>query len=514
MKQTNTANPKSVLDSANRMKNALDSAPTTQEANSSIFDEKSGLRSHERGNRTNGSLTKRVASLPDLSQKDEGFAPVSAIILAGGFGTRMKSKTPKVMHKICGKEMLFCIIDEVAQISDDIHIILFNEAQVIEKAISTNYALGGDSAINLHLQDYEHFPGTAGAIMQGSDSPCPKAPIPTKYERILILSGDMPLVRAESLREFAKSKSEIVLGILELENATNYGRIVMNGKKVCAIIEEKDTNESQKKINLANAGIYCVNRTLLESALPQIQSHNNQSEFYLTEIIKFSDDISGIRAKECDFMGVNSKSELAKAENFMLCRLRETAMKNGVIMHLPQSIYMEFGVEFEGECEIESGAVLKGKSKIINSTILAHSVVESSVIKDSSVGPFARIRPNSVIESSHIGDFVEVKNSHLVDIKAGHLSYLGDSEIESGTNIGAGVITCNYDGIKKHKTKIGKNVFVGSGTQLVAPVRIEDNVLIAAGSVVTKDAKSGDLVLARSKQVNKSGFFYKFFNKK
>lgn len=449
-----------------------------------------------------------------MSEEISDFAPVSVIILAGGFGTRMKSKTPKVMHKICGKEMLFCIIDEVAKISDDIHIILFNKAQVIEKAISANYALGGDSALNLHLQDYEKFPGTAGAIMQGSDSPYPKAPIPTKYERILILSGDIPLIRAEKLREFIQCKSEIVLGILELENATNYGRVVMKGKKVCEIIEEKDADESQKQINLANAGIYCVNRALLESALPQIESHNNQNEFYLTEIIKFSNNIVGIRAKECDFMGVNSKSELAKAEEFMLARLRDLAMKNGVIMHLPQSIYMEFGVEFEGECEIESGAILKGKSKIINSTILSHTVVESSIIKDSSVGPFARIRPNSTIKSSHIGDFVEVKNSHLVDIKAGHLSYLGDSEIESGTNIGAGVITCNYDGIKKHKTQIGKNVFVGSGTQLVAPIRIEDNVLIAAGSVVTKNVKSGDLVIARSKQINKTGFFYRFFGKK
>lgn len=446
--------------------------------------------------------------------KDSKKTPISAIILAGGFGTRMKSQTPKVMHKICGKEMLFCIIDEVAKISDDIHIVLFNEAERIERAIESRYELGGDSILNLHLQDYAHFPGTAGAIMQGADSPSPKAPILTKYDRILILSGDMPLVCAESLSAFVKCKSEIALGILELENATNYGRVVMNGDKVQKIIEEKDADSAQKQINLANAGIYCINRALLEYALPQIDSRNNQNEFYLTDIIKFSDDISGIRAKECDFMGVNSKIELAKAEEFMLVRLRENAMKQGVIFRMPQSIYIECGVEFEGECEIESGAVLKGETKIINSKILSHTVIESSVIKDSSVGPFARIRPHSHIESSHIGNFVEVKNSHLVDIKVGHLSYLGDSEIESGTNIGAGVITCNYDGKNKHKTHIGKNVFVGSGTQIVAPVRIQDNVLIAAGSVVTKDAKSGDLVVARSKQVNKAGFFYKFFGGK
>ena len=444
---------------------------------------------------------------------DSADSPISAIILAGGFGTRMKSKIPKVIHKICGKEMLFCIIDEVAKLSDDIHIVLYNEADLIKNAICKQYGEFVEKSLYLHLQDYAHFPGTAGAIMQGINSTNPKAPIHTKYERILILSGDMPLIRAESLIRFAQSKSEIALGILELENATGYGRVIMDDDKVSAIIEEKDADESQKAINLANAGIYCLNRALLESALPQIDSHNNQNEFYLTDIIKFSDDICGIVANERDFMGVNSKSELAKAEEFMLERLRENAMKNGAILHISHSIYIEFGVEFEGECEIENGAVLKGKTKIVNSKILSHSVVESSVIKNSRVGPFARIRPNSHIESSHIGDFVEVKNSHLVDIKAGHLSYLGDSEIDSGTNIGAGVITCNYDGINKHRTQIGKGVFVGSGTQIVAPVKIEDNVLIAAGSVVTKDAKSGDLVLARSKQINKAGFFYKFFAK-
>lgn len=474
--------------------------------------------------------------------KYSGDKGVSIIILAGGFGTRMKSKTPKVMHKICGREMLFCILDEVLKISNDIHIVLFNQAESIAESLRKNYA---DSTLHTHLQDYENFPGTAGAIMRGgafrSDlNPCDsthcdsaksmrgdssdsndftsldsaKLPIPTKHEKILILSGDMPLIRAEKLREFIERENDIVMGILELQDATNYGRIVMKGDKVIKIIEEKDANKQEKQITLANAGIYCVKRKLLESALPQIDSNNKQGEFYLTDIIKFSDDISGVKANECDFMGVNSKLDLAKAEEFMLERLRNNAMQNGVIMHNPRSIYVECGVEFEGECEIESNVVLKGKSAIKNSKILSHTVVESSVIKDSTIGPFARIRPNSIVESSHIGDFVEIKNSTLYEVKAGHLSYLGDSEIQSGTNIGAGTITCNFDGVKKHKTFIGKNVFVGSGVQLVAPIVIENDVLIAAGSTVTKNAKSGDLVISRTKQENKSGFFYRFFGGK
>lgn len=438
--------------------------------------------------------------------------PVSVMILAGGFGTRMKSKIPKVMHKICGKEMLFCILDEVLKISDDIHIVLFNEAESIANSIANAYKNSQDS-IKTHLQDYDNFPGTAGAIMQGSKAKNAKSPIPTKHNRILILSGDMPLIRAERLCEFIERKNDIVMGILELENASGYGRVIMQNTKVLEIIEEKDANETQKQVNLANAGIYCINRTLLETALPRIESHNNQSEFYLTDIMKFSDDISGVMAKECDFMGVNSKVDLAKAEDFMLKRLRENAMKNGVILHNQNSIYLECDVKFEGECEIESGAVIKGKSVIVNSKIYAHSVVESSIIKNSSIGPFARIRPHSIIESSHIGNFVEVKNSTLNEVKAGHLSYLGDSEIQSGTNVGAGSITCNFDGIKKHKTHIGKNVFIGSGVELVAPITIEDDVLIAAGSTVTRDAKSGDLVISRTRQENKSGFFYKIFRR-
>lgn len=452
-----------------------------------------------------------------MKQSDKSLKyPVSVIILAGGFGTRMKSKTPKVMHKICGKEMLFCILDEVLKISDDIHIILFNEADFIKDAVYKNYA-DSSAIITTHLQDYDNFPGTAGAIMKGSkagDSNNIKSPISTKHEKILILSGDMPLVCAERLSEFIERENDIVMGILELDDASNYGRVIMQNDKVIEIIEEKDANEAQKQINLANAGIYCIKRTLLESALPQIVSNNNQGEFYLTDIIKFSDDISGVLAKECDFMGVNSKIDLARAEDFMLWRLRKNAMKNGVILRNPSSIYIECDVVFEGECEIENGAVIKGKSSIINSKILSHSVVESSVIKNSDVGPFARIRPNSIVESSHIGDFVEIKNSTLYEVKAGHLSYLGDSEIKSGTNIGAGTITCNFDGVKKHKTFIGENVFVGSGVQLVAPIEIQDDVLIAAGSTVTKNAKSGDLVISRTKQENKSGFFYKFFGGK
>lgn len=434
----------------------------------------------------------------------------SIIILAGGFGTRMKSQLPKVMHKICGKEMLFHIIDESKEISDDIHIILYNQADFVQEQLAKRY-----SNLTIHIQDYENYPGTAGAIMQGSKNIAnPKSLIPLRYNKVLVLSGDMPLVKSDKLREFIEPKCDIAMGILELEDASGYGRVIIQGDRVEEIIEEKDATCEIKKINLANAGIYCFNKALLDSALQNIESNNNQKEFYLTDVIKQAKHIIGIRAKEEVFMGVNSKVELAKAEEIMRLRILENAMKEGVIIRIPQSVYIECDVEFEGECEIENGVVLKGKSKIKNSKILSHSIVESSVIENSTIGPFSRIRPDSHVLDSNIGNFVEVKASKLNGVKAGHLSYIGDSEIDSGTNVGAGVITCNYDGISKHKTIIGKNVFIGSDSQLIAPLNIESNVIIASGSTVTNDARDGDLVISRTKQVNKGGFFYRFFARK
>lgn len=434
----------------------------------------------------------------------------SIIILAGGFGTRMKSNIPKVIHKICGKEMLFCVIDEVRSLSDDINIVLYNQAEYIKEELANKY-----DNLNIHIQDHKNYPGTAGAIMQGNNNQLnPKALIPLKYQKVLVLSGDMPLIKAEKLREFIEPKCDIAMGILELDNASGYGRVVMNGDEVKEIIEEKDASSDIKKINLANAGIYCFDKNFLDSALQNIESNNNQNEYYLTDTIKQATHIIGIKAKEEIFMGVNSKADLAKAEEFMRMRILDNAMKNGVIVRMPQSVYVECDVEFEGECEIENGVVLKGKSKISNSKILSHSIVESSIIKNSTIGPFGRIRPKSKIIDSNIGNFVEIKASSLNAVKAGHLSYIGDSEIDSGTNVGAGVITCNYDGVSKHRTIIGKNVFIGSDSQLIAPLNIESNVIIASGSTVTNDAKDGDLVISRNKQMNKSGFFYRFFAKK
>ena len=215
------------------------------------------------------------------------------------------------------------------------------------------------------------------------------------------------------------------------------------------------------------------------------------------------------------FKGVNSKKDLADSEEIMQERIRINHMNNGVIMQLPSTIYIEEGVTFEGECIVENGCRITGESKIINSHIKAGSVVEDSIMKNSDCGPMAHLRPLSNIEDTHIGNFVEVKKSRLKGVKAGHLSYLGDSEIDEGTNIGAGTITCNYDGKQKYKTIIGKNVFIGSDSQLVAPVTIEDDVMIAAGTTVSSGrVEQGSLALSRVKLKIIKNFYYKFFGKK
>lgn len=432
---------------------------------------------------------------------------VSVVILAAGAGTRMKSSLPKVLHKICGKEMLFYSIGEALKMSDDVHIILFFEHQKIRESIEKFFK---NCPITFHIQNHVKYPGTGGALMKDD-----KNLINTKYDKILVLNGDMPLVKEKELSKLISPNVTIALSVFNLENPSGYGRVIIEEKKVKAIIEEKDADEEIKNVCIVNAGVYAFDKKILQTYLPKLNNHNAQKEYYLTDVVslcvKDGVEITPVFVNESDFMGVNSKLQLAYAECKMLEFLRNKAMQEGVIMHLPDTIYLEPEVVFEGECEIESGVCIKGKSKIINSLIKSHTVIEDSVIKNSDIGPMAHIRPSCNISDTHIGNFVEIKASSLNGVKAGHLSYLGDCEVGTGSNIGAGVITCNYDGKKKHKTIIGKNVFIGSDTQLIAPINIESNVLIGSGTTMTKDAKEGDLITSRTKQENRAGGFYRFF---
>ena len=428
---------------------------------------------------------------------------ISVVILAAGQGTRMKSLTPKVLHTISGKPMLFHAIDAAREISTDITVVLYHQEERIREEIEAVY-----QGIQFHIQDVAQFPGTGGA-MKG---------IKTRYERTLILNGDMPLVTKSSLEALTAGDAEINMSVIRLENPSGYGRVIIEDGNVHEIVEQKDCTPEQLLIQNVNAGVYAVNSELLERYIPKLNNNNAQAEYYLTDIIKMAVEeervVHPVFVEEEEFKGVNSKLDLAHAEEIMQTRIRNHWMREGVIMRLPQTIFIDARATFEGECILENGVSIHGASVLKEAHIKAHSVIEDAVIEASSVGPMGRVRPDSHLIHTHIGNFVEVKKSTLTGVKAGHLSYLGDATIDRGTNIGAGTITCNYDGKKKYQTKIGKNVFIGSDTQLVAPITIEDDVLIAAGSTITKDVAKGELAMSRTPMKTIKNFFYKFFGEK
>lgn len=428
---------------------------------------------------------------------------ISIVILAAGKGSRMKSPKAKVLHTICGKEMLYYIIKTSREISDDVTVVVAHQKDTVIELMSSYF-----DDINFVTQDAENFPGTGGAMKN----------ISVKNEKVLVLNGDMPLITASSLEGFLESKSDIVMSIFDLQNPDGYGRVIIKDGHVEKIVEQKDASVAELNVTTVNAGIYAFSKQILDRYIPQLSNNNAQKEYYLTDVISMARadglNITPLLVDEERFKGVNSKKDLSDAEVIMQERIKTSLMESGVIMQLPSTIYIEEGVTFEGECIVENGCRITGNSKIINSHIKAHSVIEDSIVKNSDVGPMAHLRPASQLEDTHVGNFVEVKKSTLKGVKAGHLSYIGDATVDEGTNIGAGVITCNYDGIKKYETIIGKNVFIGSDSQLVAPVTIEDNVMIAAGTTVTSGrVESGALAISRTKLRTIENFYHKFFKK-
>ena len=425
----------------------------------------------------------------------------SIIILAAGAGTRMKSTTPKVLHKISGKSMLYYSIKEALKLSDDITVVLYHQASRVQAEMEKHF-----EGINYVIQDHANYPGTGGAVMG----------ITPKYSQVLVLNGDMPLIQAEELKKF-DIDATIVMSVLELDSADGYGRVIVENGSVKKIVEQKDANEEELAVTTANAGIYQFETKFLLENLPKLSNDNAQAEYYITDLIEMAINegkvLKPLAVNVENFKGVNSKVELADAEVIHQNRIKNEFLKAGVIMRLPDTIYIEEGVTIEGESILENGVTLLGNTKIVNSHIKTNTIIEDSVLIDSDAGPMARIRPGSELNKTHIGNFVETKKAKLNGVKAGHLSYLGDCEINEGTNIGCGTITCNYDGINKYKTIIGKNVFVGSDTQLVAPVNVADNTMIAAGSTVTTDVKEGQLYMSRAKKRAVEGYFFKHFEK-
>ncbi len=429
---------------------------------------------------------------------------ISIIILAAGKGSRMKSPKAKVLHSISGKPMLYYIIKASEEISNDITVVIAHQKEKVQAEMQSYF-----KNINFVVQDTKNFPGTGGAMKN----------VTPKNEKILVLNGDMPLITAQALQGFLDTDADIIISIFNLKDPNGYGRVIIDeNNQVEYIVEQKDASRDELLTSTVNAGIYAFSKAVIEKYIPLLSNKNAQKEYYLTDIIAMAKadylNIAPLAVNEEYFKGINSKKDLSDSEEIMQNRIKTEWMNRGVIMQLPSTIYIESSVAFEGECIVENGCRICGETLIKESHIKSGSVIEDSVIKNSDVGPLAHLRPASFIEDTHIGNFVEVKKSFLQNVKAGHLSYIGDAEVGSGTNIGAGTITCNYDGVNKYKTIIGKNVFIGSDSQLIAPVTVEDNVMIAAGTTVPSGLiKSGVLAISRTKIRTIVGYFFKHFGK-
>ena len=439
------------------------------------------------------------------------FESLEIIVLAAGKGSRMHSHLPKVLHKIGGKTLLQHVLKEAENLNP--------------KKIHIVYGFGGDAVREATPGDYhwvrqEELLGTGHAVMQA-------LPFCESDSGVLILVSDIPLIRAETMKRLLDAVPEHGVGVLTsvVENPEGLGRIIRAPDgSITGIVEEKDCSDAERQINEINTGVIASDVNTLNALLKKVRNSNAQQEYYLTDIIglavKDEFGVAGFRAEdplECG--GINNKIQLAVAERYYQKRLLEGYMAAGLIVADParadirgkltfgQNTFLDVNVIIEGEVVlgndviVGAGSVLKDCCIKDGSVISPYTIVEGSVIGEgATLGPFARFRPGcELMENVHVGNFVEVKKSKLgKGTKSGHLSYLGDSDIGENVNIGAGTITCNYDGANKWQTKIGNDVFVGSDTQLVAPVTVGDGVTIGAGTTVTKNIPDNNLVITRA----------------
>lgn len=444
-----------------------------------------------------------------------------ALILAAGKGKRMKSDLPKVLHKICGKEMVNHLIDTLRKAEfDDINVIVGNGAEKVKEATK-------DKNVTYSLQKDQL--GTGHAVM------CAKNFLKDKQGSVVVLNGDAPLLSEASVKKFVEFRENGNYGgcILSaiVDNPEGYGRVIRNeDNSVEKVVEHKDCDEKELEVKEINAGMYCFNVQALLNNIDKLTNDNSQKEYYLPdmiEILKSKDyNIGAINVDFDEVRGINSRIQLAETESVLRKKINEKHMNNGVTLIDPKNTYIDDDVKIEMDTIIYPGNVLQGKtvikkgcilypnSRIENSVIESGVTIQTSVILEShvgentTVGPFAYIRPESSIgNNARIGDFVEIKKSKIGNnTKVSHLTYIGDAEVGSGCNFGCGTVVVNYDGKAKYKTIIGNNAFIGCNTNLVSPVEVEDNSYIAAGSTITKDVPEGALSVARARQVNIEGW--------
>ncbi len=421
----------------------------------------------------------------------------TAIIIAAGLGTRMKSALPKAAHKIAGREMLTHLIRAAELVFDRIVVVVGPDMPSLEK-------LAAPHAVAVQ---HERL-GTAHATLQ-AEPYFGEGPVAVFY-------ADNPLVSAETMRALLERLRQGDAGLVLLgmtpPDAGKYGRLVMDGPYVSRIVEYADANHEECAIGFCNAGGMAALGSDMRDWLAEVGNNNVKGEFYLTDIVAIARDegvnVAALDAPYDECLGVNSRAELAQAEAAFQAHTRARFMLGGVTLQAPETVFFAADTEIGADTIIAPHVVFGPGVEIEgNVEIKAFSHLEGCLVRSGAIiGPYARLRPGAEVgEDAHVGNFVELKAAKLgKGAKANHLTYLGDAEIGPGANIGAGTITCNYDGKAKHKTKIGANSFIGSNTALVAPVAVGDGALIAAGSVITENVPDGALALGRARQVVKN----------
>ncbi|MFT9364166.1 MAG: bifunctional UDP-N-acetylglucosamine diphosphorylase/glucosamine-1-phosphate N-acetyltransferase GlmU [Gluconobacter sp.] len=420
----------------------------------------------------------------------------TAIILAAGLGTRMKSRLPKALHRLGNQPMINHLITTARQVFDDVVVVTGPDMPELEEAVRPFRTV-----TQVERLGTAHAANAARDLFGDGD--------------VVVLYADNPLITTETMeRLLAARRQGASLALLGMRPAVpgRYGRIVEDNGKVVKIVEFKDATEDERRITLCNAGVMCAGAENFRNWLENVRNDNAQGEYYLTDVVEMAakaGSVFCVEAPEDELAGVNSRSELARAEATLQTRLRNAAMDAGVTLVAPDTVFFSTDTVLESDVTVEPN-VFFGPGVTVRSGALirAFSHLEGCTVGEAAlIGPYARLRPGTVCAAqTHVGNFVELKNVELGEgAKANHLTYLGDASVGRGTNVGAGTITCNYDGVFKHRTIIGERVFVGSDAILVAPVTIGDDALVAAGSVITDDVPAGDLALGRTRQTLKAG---------
>jgi bifunctional UDP-N-acetylglucosamine pyrophosphorylase/glucosamine-1-phosphate N-acetyltransferase len=422
----------------------------------------------------------------------------TAVILAAGLGTRMKSALPKALHPIAGRPMLSHLLASAASVFDRIVVVTGPEMEAVARI----------AAPHPSVIQHERL-GTAHAALQA-------APLFAGEDEVAILYADNPLITPETLRRLAEGRGEAGLALLAMRPAdpARYGRVLTNAAgDVTAIVEWAEADAGQRAVGLCNAGVFCAAGPDLARWLGAVRAENAKGEYYLTDVVALAvaegRRVVAVEADPAELRGINSRAELAEAEATVQVRLRRAALEGGATLTAPETVFLSADTVLEPDVTVGPhvvfgpGVVVRGGAEI-----LAFSHLEGCVVAGGArIGPYARLRPGAEVgQGAHVGNFVELKATRLgAGAKANHLAYLGDAEIGAGSNIGAGTITCNYDGHLKHRTVIGEGAFVGSNATLVAPVALGDGSFIAAGSTITEDVAPDALAFGRARQVAKPG---------